>query len=75
MRLAALEDFTTRQRQIMKRLADGLKYGAIASELGISVRTVRVHACSAADRVGYTHLPAQAALRQFMRDIEKGQQG
>lgn len=44
-------ELTTRQAQVVERVARGLSYKVIAAELGISVRTVHAHVEHAAARI------------------------
>lgn len=61
--------FTVRQRQVLKRIAEGMTDGEIATDLGISSSTVRVYVTQLRDRIGLPHLPAKAAVRQFLYSL------
>lgn len=63
--------FTVRQRQVLELVAAGKSYKAVAAVLGISRRTVEAHAQQVALRIGYAHLPPQAALRQYLHELGK----
>lgn len=49
---AALQTLTSREREILKALAEGLDNEAIAERLGISERTVRNHVVALLDKLG-----------------------
>ncbi len=49
---AAVEPLTTREREILQLIAEGLPNKAIAAELGISEHTVKFHVGSILDKLG-----------------------
>ncbi|HSA54451.1 MAG TPA: response regulator transcription factor [Gemmatimonadaceae bacterium] len=59
---ASLEQLTTREREVLVRIAQGLLNKEIAAELGISVRTVESHRDSLMRKLG---LRTVAALTRF----------
>lgn len=59
---------SVRQRQVLKRVGAGMGYRAIAADLGISRSTVKVYTQQLAALIGYGHLPALAAVRQFAHE-------
>jgi DNA-binding NarL/FixJ family response regulator len=47
-----LGTLTTRERQVLRMLADGLAHEEIANQLGIGSETVRTHVRKASSRLG-----------------------
>jgi DNA-binding NarL/FixJ family response regulator len=58
----SLSNLTTRQHQVMQRVLDGHPSKNIASDLGISQRTVENHRASIMKKTGAHSLPALARL-------------
>ena len=59
---------TPRERQVLELLAEGLSDKAIASEMGISVETVRTHLVSVFGKLGATSR-LQAVVHALRRRI------
>jgi DNA-binding NarL/FixJ family response regulator len=71
---AALEargtHLTTRERQILELLADGLTSREIGERLGIALATVRSHAASVLSKLGAaTRAEAVAAYKEAFRSL------
>ncbi|MDE1329582.1 transcriptional regulator UhpA [Vibrio aestuarianus] len=60
-----LEKLTKRERQISEMLACGLDVKAVATELGLSHKTVHVHRANAMDKLGVTN---NVALAKYFPD-------
>jgi len=57
-------ELTTRQAEVVERVAKGMPDKRIAAELGISTRTVEKHVEKAAERIPGTH-PVRIRLALF----------
>lgn len=66
---APRDRFTQRQRQVLRRIGQGMTDGQIAADLEISVSTVRVYVLQLRDRIGLSHLPAKAAIKQYLHTL------
>jgi DNA-binding CsgD family transcriptional regulator len=58
---------TPRQREVVERVRDGETYAEIAARLGISARTVRMHARDAAKKIPGKGPPLIRILRYAVR--------
>jgi DNA-binding NarL/FixJ family response regulator len=57
-----------RQRQVLRRIGEGMTYQEIADDLDISVNTVKAHAGLLKARLGYgDNIPTRAACILFLR--------
>ena len=63
-----LPDLTMRERQVLRRLADGLRPAEIATELVISPKTVASHLQSVLAKLG-VHTQAQAVARAYANGL------
>ena len=60
---------TTRQREVVEGLRDGFTYAEIAARLGITKRTVRMHALCAAKKLPGKGPPLIRILRYAVRGM------
>jgi DNA-binding NarL/FixJ family response regulator len=65
--MPALEPLTSREIQVLERLAEGLSNKAIAARLGISDQTVKFHVASIAGKLG-----AQNRTDAVRRAVRRG---
>ena len=62
---SAAGELTAREREVLELLAEGLRAGAIASRLGVSVVTVRNHIRAILRKLGcHSQLEAVAVARR-----------
>ena len=59
------EELTTRQREVLRLVAEGLSMKEIASKLGLSVKTVEAHRAQMTERLGIHDVPG--LVRYAMR--------
>jgi DNA-binding NarL/FixJ family response regulator len=85
-----IDDLTSRQREVLRCLADGLSRSEVAAELGLSPHTVRTHvqevlrkagvhstlaAVARAREVGYRGLPTRDAQKCVVALVPRGEAG
>jgi DNA-binding NarL/FixJ family response regulator len=63
-----MKPLTQRQAQVAERVAQGLTNKEIASELGVSVETVRTHVQEAAERLPGTAYPRHRLTLWFLTE-------
>jgi DNA-binding NarL/FixJ family response regulator len=71
---AAAEDpLTPRQREVLKRIAEGRTTKEIAFDLGLSVKTVETHRAQVMDRLGIRDVAGlvRYAMRTGLVPLEK----
>ena len=68
---ADVEPLTTRERDVLRLLADGLSNKAIAARLGISDQTVKFHVAAIVSKLGVANRTAavRLAIRRGLVDI------
>jgi DNA-binding NarL/FixJ family response regulator len=66
-------ELTTRQREVLKHIAEGMSTKGIAQRLGISPKTVEAHRTQLMERLGIRHIPGlvRYAIRVGLVTLEK----
>lgn len=66
--LDRLESLTSRERQVMELIVDGLANKNVATELGVSQRTVEVHRARVMEKTGASSLPHLVRMALLARE-------